>query len=71
MDRGILFMCIFVHSVILASEAFQRLHMQICWRFLRSFVSLNPGTGLRHEDTTYGYTPVNIEIDCYIQTVEL
>lgn len=52
-------MRIFVHSVILASEAFQSLHTQICWRFLRSFVSLNPGTGLRHEDTTYGYTPVD------------
>lgn len=57
----------FFHSVIFTSEAFQRLlHTQIWWRFLRSFVSLTPGTGLLHEDTTYSYTPVDTEIDCYI-----
>lgn len=59
-------MRIFVHPAIVTSEAFQRLHTQICWRFLRSFVSLIPGTGLLHEDTTYGYTPVDTGIDCYI-----
>lgn len=68
MDRGILFMSISVHSVILTSEAFQRLHTQISWRFLRSFVSLILGTGLLHEDTAYGYTPVDTEIDLYLNS---
>lgn len=66
MDWGILFVRSFVHSVIVTSEAFQRLHTQIWWRFPRSFVSLIPGTGLLHEDTTYRYTPFDTEIDCYI-----